>query len=210
MNKNNNSSTAERILDVAQDLLQRNGYNGFSYQDIAERVKIRKASIHYHFPSKGDLVIRLCERYVNQFVDRLHQLDQKYDCSLRRIQELTRVFSRIVKDKEKMCPVAMLSAEVESLPQGARSHLQRFVDETEGWLGQTLENGHNKQELVCHGGATSHSRVLLASLQGGMLLARATGEKSHFQKIADDLLAQLKPAAIPEMVLANNTMAKSA
>lgn len=193
MNKNNNSSTAERILDVAQDLLQRNGYNGFSYKDIAERVDIRKASIHYHFPSKGDLVIRLCERYVNQFIDRLHQLDQKYDSRLQRIQELTRFFARIIKDKEKLCPVAMLSAEVEALPAGAKSHLQRFIGETELWLGQTLKDGQNNQELGFNGSSQSQSRILLATLQGAMLMARASGEKAHFQNIADDLISQLQP-----------------
>jgi TetR/AcrR family transcriptional repressor of nem operon len=193
MNKNNNSSTAEQILDVAQDLLQRNGYNGFSYKDIAERVDIRKASIHYHFPSKSDLVIRLCERYVNQFIDRLHQLDQKYDSRLQRIQELTRFFARIIKDKEKLCPVAMLSAEVEALPAGAKSHLQRFIGETELWLGQTLKDGQNNQELGFNGSSQSQSRILLATLQGAMLMARASGEKAHFQNIADDLISQLQP-----------------
>jgi len=49
------SDTAERILDIAQDLIQRRGFNAFSYHDIAAPMGIRKASIHYHFPSKADL-----------------------------------------------------------------------------------------------------------------------------------------------------------
>lgn len=49
------SATALEIIEAAQELAQTRGYNGFSYQDIAERVGIRTASIHYHFPSKGDL-----------------------------------------------------------------------------------------------------------------------------------------------------------
>ena len=139
MTKNNNSSTAERIRDIAQDLLQRQGFNGFSYQDIAERVKIRKASIHYHFPSKGDLIVSLCGRYVDQFLERLHQLDRKHESSHVRLKEFTQIYSRIIKDKEKLCPVTMLSAEVEALPTPAKEHLQRLVSETERWLGQTLE-----------------------------------------------------------------------
>lgn len=44
--------TKTQILDVAQDLIQRLGVNGMSYQDISEVVGIRKASIHTHFPKK--------------------------------------------------------------------------------------------------------------------------------------------------------------
>ena len=192
MNKNNNSSTAERILDVAQDLLQRKGFNGFSYQDIAERIEIRKASIHYHFPSKTDLAVSLCERYVNQFVERLHQLEQKNDSCLQRIKELFRFFARIIRDQEKLCPITMLTAEIEALPQAARLQLQRFITETECWLGRTLEQGKRSHELHYEGSFQSQSRILLATLQGAMLLTRATGERGHFQSITDDLLKQLQ------------------
>ena len=51
--------TKTRILDVAQDLIQRLGVNGMSYKDISEVVGIRKASIHSHFPKKDDLFISL-------------------------------------------------------------------------------------------------------------------------------------------------------
>ena len=49
------STTAEDILDRAEALIQTRGYSAFSYQDISDTLGIRKASIHYHFPSKTDL-----------------------------------------------------------------------------------------------------------------------------------------------------------
>lgn len=52
-------NTAQRILDTAQDLIRHRGYSAFSYADIADRVGIRKASIHYHFAAKEDLVLSL-------------------------------------------------------------------------------------------------------------------------------------------------------
>jgi len=51
------NSAAEEILDLAETLIQTRGYSAFSYQDIADSLGIRKASIHYHFPSKTDLGI---------------------------------------------------------------------------------------------------------------------------------------------------------
>ena len=42
-----------RLLDVAQELIQTRGFNGFSFRDIATHVRLRAPSIHHHLPSKG-------------------------------------------------------------------------------------------------------------------------------------------------------------
>ena len=61
------SETAEQILDLAETLIQTRGYSAFSYQDIADALGIRKASIHYHFPSKADLGVAVINRYIDRF-----------------------------------------------------------------------------------------------------------------------------------------------
>src|SRR6201988_4888439 len=61
------SRTAEQILDLAETLIQTRGYSAFSYQDIADSLGIRKASIHYHFPSKTELGIAVIDRYIARF-----------------------------------------------------------------------------------------------------------------------------------------------
>src|SRR4029079_1922981 len=69
------ADTAQRILDVAERLVQTRGFNGFSYADIAEVLDVTKASLHYHFPSKADLGRRLIERYEQTFLAGLKGID---------------------------------------------------------------------------------------------------------------------------------------
>ena len=57
------AGTAERILDVAERLVQSRGYNGFSYADVAAELGITKASLHYHFAGKAELGEALIARY---------------------------------------------------------------------------------------------------------------------------------------------------
>lgn len=57
------NQTAAKILTVAQDLLQRKGFNGFSYRDLAAEIGIKTSSIHYHFPTKDDLALNLVRNY---------------------------------------------------------------------------------------------------------------------------------------------------
>jgi AcrR family transcriptional regulator len=53
------SQTRERILDVAQELFTRQGYDKTSLRDIAERLQITKAALYYYFPRKEDILLEL-------------------------------------------------------------------------------------------------------------------------------------------------------
>lgn len=55
-------NTREDILDAAEQLVQSQSYDGFSYRDLAERVGIRKASVYHHFESKEALAVAMLER----------------------------------------------------------------------------------------------------------------------------------------------------
>ena len=46
--------TADRILDIAERLVQTRGFNRFSYADIAAELGITTASVHYHFPARAN------------------------------------------------------------------------------------------------------------------------------------------------------------
>jgi AcrR family transcriptional regulator len=53
------SETRERILDVAQELFTRHGYDKTSLRDIAARLQITKAALYYYFERKEDILIAL-------------------------------------------------------------------------------------------------------------------------------------------------------
>ena len=83
--------TKSKILDVAQDLIQRLGVNAMSYHHISEAVGIRKASIHHHFPSKEDLLEEVLKRYqlgFTKIVDQIIDSDLSPTTKLRRYMGL--------------------------------------------------------------------------------------------------------------------------
>lgn len=53
------AETREQILDVAQDLFTRQGYDKTSLRDIAERLAITKAALYYYFERKEDILLEL-------------------------------------------------------------------------------------------------------------------------------------------------------
>jgi AcrR family transcriptional regulator len=53
------SSTRERILDIALELFVTQGYDKTSLRDIAERLGTTKAALYYHFERKQDILLEL-------------------------------------------------------------------------------------------------------------------------------------------------------
>jgi TetR/AcrR family transcriptional repressor of nem operon len=52
-----------KLIKIAIDQIQRKGYNGFSYADLADEMGFSKAPIHYHFPTKEDLGLSVANEY---------------------------------------------------------------------------------------------------------------------------------------------------
>ena len=71
--------TRERILDVALELFNEQGYDSTSLREIAERLGITKAALYYHFERKEDILLELHLRLHALGRGLLDQLDRLED-----------------------------------------------------------------------------------------------------------------------------------
>jgi TetR/AcrR family transcriptional repressor of nem operon len=169
--------TAQHILAIAQDLVQQRGYSAFSYADIADRLGIRKASIHYHFASKDVLVQALVQRYRDRFAHMRHAIDQS---GIPADQQLIR-FAGLYRDgltHQHLCLCGMLSADFTVLPVGVQQDVQAFFAENQHWLEQVVNQGQRSGGITLHASAGAIASHLLATLQGAQFMARCSAESS--------------------------------
>lgn len=68
--------TAERVLDVAEDLFAERGYQAASLGDVAERVGIRSPSLYNHFRNKEALYHAVLARLLEKFNAPLRELQE--------------------------------------------------------------------------------------------------------------------------------------
>jgi TetR/AcrR family transcriptional repressor of nem operon len=188
------SDTATRILDVAERLVQRRGFNGFSYADVAAELKITTASLHYHFPGKADLGRALIERYAARFFAALTEIDDREPNALARLQAYAAIYAAVLHE-DRLCLCGMLAAEYETLPGPMREAVIDFFDRNEAWLVHVLEYGHAQQELHFMGPVREAARMIVCTLEGAMLVARPYGNEGHFEAAAAQMLASLAGAA---------------
>lgn len=187
----NSSSTKDRILDIAQALAQKRGFNAFSYADIAEELGIRKASIHHHFPSKLDLETELLFRYRSVFVSELSAIRSKETRSVRCLQSYAQLYFDTLKS-HRVCLGGMMASDVGGLPNELASSLNSFFEEQLEWLTSVLREGKKKGELNYSGTAESQASLLLAALQGGLFIANAMNDEVIFMSMSKTLITQLK------------------
>jgi TetR/AcrR family transcriptional repressor of nem operon len=184
------TSAAQRILDVAEQLAQTRGFNGFSYADVAQKLQLTKASLHYHFPSKGDLGRALIERYHLVFGAALDDIDRQVPAADEKLRRYVGLYDSVMS-KNRMCLCGMLAAEYATLPGAMQDQLRRFFDANELWLAAVLERGRLAGVLAFRGSATERAQSVLGALEGAMLVARAYGDAPRFRSAAKQVLADL-------------------
>jgi Transcriptional regulator len=186
----NGGDSAQRILDVAERLVQTRGFNGFSYADIAEALAVTKASLHYHFPSKADLGRRLIERYEHTFLSVLKSIDATGAGPREKLKRYARIYADVLRDN-RMCLCGMLASDYATLPKAMKEDVKHFFDENEQWLVALLEQGRKSGALAFKGSPLDLARVIVGSLEGAMMLARSYGEPARFDTAAERLIASL-------------------
>jgi TetR/AcrR family transcriptional regulator, transcriptional repressor for nem operon len=180
--------TAARIMDVAEALVQVQGFNGFSYADIASQLQITKAALHYHYAGKADLGAALITRYASRFAGALAAIDADGGPALRKLAAYADLYLRVLSEN-RMCLCGMLAAEYQTLPQPMRAAVIQFFDTNEAWLAAVLEEGRQDGSLQFASGSREAAGLIVSTLEGAMLVARSYGDPARFQVAAEGLLA---------------------
>jgi TetR/AcrR family transcriptional regulator, transcriptional repressor for nem operon len=186
------SGTAERVLDIAERLVQVRGFSNFSYADIATELGITKASLHYHFPGKAELGEALITRYAARFNEALGEIDRDRPSAHAKLVAYADLYAGVLRN-ERMCMCGILAAEYQTLPETMRSEVIRFFDENEKWLVGVLEEGKSDGTLTYSGRAEDVAQGILGTLEGAMLVARPYGDLARFDAAATQLLRGLTP-----------------
>jgi TetR/AcrR family transcriptional repressor of nem operon len=182
--------TAERILDIAERLVQMRGFNNFSYADIATELGITKASLHYHFPGKAELGQALVSRYAERFSEALNQIDRDLPDARAKLEAYANLYAEVLRGK-RMCMCGILAAEYQTLPKPMRGAVIDFFDEQQRWLAAVLEQGTAEHTVKFSGTPEDVAQGILSTLEGAMLVARPYGDLARFDAAAGQLLAGL-------------------
>jgi TetR/AcrR family transcriptional regulator, transcriptional repressor for nem operon len=189
---NMEQTTAQKILANARSLVMAGGYNGFSYADISDAIGIRKASIHHHFPTKAALVSTLVEQYAQEAAAALGAVRENILEPVDQLQAYIGHWKTCIGDgSQPFCVCAMLASEMEILPKEVAAEVQVHFRNLSGWLAAVLEDGAARGQFHLDKSPEQMAQILMASVHGAMLSARALDNPDLFGAIVGPQVSAL-------------------
>jgi TetR/AcrR family transcriptional regulator, transcriptional repressor for nem operon len=170
------SGTAKRLMDLAEAHIRESGYAGFSFRNLAAEVGIKSASVHHHFPTKAKMAAAVTRRYGERFLASV--VAEPNENAEDAIAAYRSAFRGALERDGRMCLGGVLGAEAGVLAPEVRAEVQSFfrgcIDDLARRLGGP--------------GATARAYHIMATLEGGMVLARAYDDIDAFDQATSTLV----------------------
>ena len=191
-------STRQRIIDAAADLIFERGVAEVSLNDVRAATATSKSQLYHYFTDKDDLVHAViecqAERVLGNHRPTFESLESFDDLARWRNMIVSRQSARSCRSG---CPLGSLASGLADVDDDARAQL---VDALVRWgeliadgLVRMVENGTLRDDADADALATG----LLASLQGGLLLAEVERDTRCLEIALDAALAHVHTFATP-------------
>jgi AcrR family transcriptional regulator len=135
--------TRDEILDAAAQIFSQKGFHATSMQDIAQAVKLQKASLYYHISSKQEILVDVLDRALDLLIDNMEEVMDLPLPPDEMLRQALRVYLTTILEHRDLASVLLL--EHRSLePELHQRHIPRR-DRFEGlWrdlINQGIEQG---------------------------------------------------------------------
>lgn len=185
-------STVERILDAGQEMARKGGFHDFSFRAIAAEVGVKSASVHYHFPTKGDLGAAVVKRYRMRFGESLADASNCAASACDRLSAFAGLFREPLSGGQ-LCLCGVLGAETGGLPHETAAEVERFFRDNEIWLTGVIAAGRETGELYFSADPPVVAFSFLCLLEGAMMVAQNLGgDVKRFDQAVEAFLCSMK------------------
>jgi len=177
------TDTKTALLDCAQDLIQRVGVNAMRYKHLSDEVGIRKASIHYPFPKKEDLVVALLNHCSETYNGMYNDIVASDVSAKEKLYLIATLFEHSLRDG-KICVVGMLSVDYESLNEACRSAVEAAINSSAGIYDNIFLQAVSEEILPADVDTFDAAYGFFCFLLGAQILSRCPHDPDRFQRTA--------------------------
>lgn len=180
----------DEILHRAIDLIKEKGDLGWSYEDIATFVGIRKASVHYHFPKKEDLIEEAARVYIAQVNSEVQRGIRQARNFREKLLAVAYPYRQIFCQKERLCLVVSLSLSLAERSPGLAEVLGDFLKGVHLTLCGILEDAKVSGEVDVEN-VEAVATTILALFQGLLIVGEYGWSQKQFDEVIQQVLALL-------------------
>jgi AcrR family transcriptional regulator len=128
-------TTRDHIVEAADQLFYRHGYEHTSFSDIADAVQISRGNFYYHFKTKDDILDAVIDARLAKTRDMLERWEIEGKTPADRIRSFIHILIANRPDiKRYGCPVGTLCSELGKLNHTARVEANELFTLFRTWL----------------------------------------------------------------------------
>ncbi|MCK1822083.1 TetR/AcrR family transcriptional regulator [Streptomyces sp. XM83C] len=183
-------STADRLVEATRELLWERGYVGTSPRAILERAGAGQGSMYHHFRGKPDLALAAIRRTAEALLAQADEVLSGPGSPYERIE----AYLRRERDVLRGCPVGRLTMDPDVVADDAlRAPVDAAIARIRERIAGLVEEGKAQGQFAAGLDAGEIAALIVATVQGGYVLARASGSPEAFDAGVRGLLALLRP-----------------
>ena len=188
------TDTRTRMIEATALLLRRRGYHGTSLNDILSASAAPRGSLYFHFPGgKDQLVVEVTRRSVADVSERLGAALAEENDPAVAVHHIYQSVARMLEENEFSlgCPIApvVLDApnDVPDLAEICRAAFEQWI----GLLREAFMRAGVPERR-----AQALALLVESSLEGLMVIARATRDRAPLLAVADEVAALVEGAVL--------------
>ena len=181
--------TRERLVAGTAELLWERGYVGTSPAAILQRSGVGQGSLYHHFRGKEDLAVAAIEASAATLRDAARAALEGPGTAYERLER----FLLRERDVLRGCRIGRLTQDPEVVvTEALRAPVAEALRWVRGALAEAVRDGQARGELDPDVAADDVAATVLATLQGGYVLARAEGDPERFRSAVRGTLVLLR------------------
>jgi len=180
-------TTRDQIVEAADQLFYRQGYEYTSFSDIANALHISRGNFYFHFRSKDDILDAVIDRRLANTQKMLEEWETSGEQPEDRIRSFIHILiANRARIKLYGCPVGTLCTELAKLNHSSQAQANRVFTLFRTWLRRQFAL------LGCAAEADALAMHLLARSQGVATLANAFHDEKFIRQEVEQMCDWLR------------------
>lgn len=176
--------TKARIIEKAAALFNQQGYAGSSMSDLMRVTGLQKGGIYNHFRSKDELALEAFDFAVNRVQSEFMGALKGKRHAVERLIAILSVYERMFDEPPVQggCPILNTAVESDDAHPALRERAQLAMDAWRILLQRIVDKGIMRGELHSTVDADTVATILIATIEGAVMLSKLYGDASHLER----------------------------
>ena len=175
-----------RIVEAADQLFYKRGYNQTSFSDIADITGIPRGNFYYYFKTKDDILAAVIDARVNQYQEVLTSCNDSSDDPRERLLAFVDVMANSEDTVlDAGCPIGSLCTELAKDSDALQSKSREVFELLRDWMSRQFEE-------IGFTDGNENAMDMLARMQGVAVIACTFKDNDYLHRGVDELRSWVK------------------